>query len=46
MNLLTFAVSKEIPDEVHGTVNDLSHFGERKDVECWVLRWHRQRQTL
>ena len=32
---ITFAVSKEIPDEVHGTVNDLSHFGERKDVKCW-----------
>jgi|TARA_R110001632_G_scaffold51559_1_gene128470 hypothetical protein len=32
---ITFAVSKEIPDEVHGTVNDLSHFGKRKDVECW-----------
>ena len=31
-----FTVTKSYKDDKGRTVNDMSHFGERKDVECWV----------
>lgn len=30
-----FTVTKSYKDDKGRTVNDMSHFGERKDVECW-----------
>ena len=33
---IDFSVTKSYEDEQGRTVNDMSHFGERKDVECWV----------
>ena len=31
-----FTVTKSYKDDKGRTVNDMSHFGDRKDVDCWV----------
>ena len=31
-----FTVTKSYIDDKGRTVNDMSHFGDRKDVDCWV----------
>lgn len=33
---IDFTVTKSYKDDKGRTVNDMSHFGKRKDVECWV----------
>jgi len=33
---IDFSVTKSYKDKQGRTVHDMSHFGERKDVECWV----------
>ena len=33
---IDFSVTKSYKDKQGRTVHDMSHFGERKDVQCWV----------
>ena len=33
---IDFSVTKSYEDEQGRTIHDMSHFGERKDVQCWV----------
>ena len=33
---IDFSVTKSYEDDQGRTIHDMSHFGERKDVECWV----------
>lgn len=33
---IDFTVTKSYIDDKGRTVNDMSHFGDRKDVDCWV----------